>query len=118
MPLYVGSFSFESADLSKGHFEIVVESATLHRAENACRKKVKEYFSTRPEMLPARIFLLDIIEIENAALPTMLLFKKERPVETGSPGSQFFSPLPLREAHATSWTASMPGNPELFLELD
>lgn len=118
MPLYSGSFSFKSSEESKGKFEVIVESSTLHRAEKAFRTKVKEYFTAHPEMLPVKVFLLDIVEIENTSLPTMLLFTKERKSEDGRPTPQFFSPLPLREAHATSWTASMPGNPELFLELD
>ncbi|MCH8556735.1 MAG: hypothetical protein LAT84_02880 [Balneolia bacterium] len=116
--IFIGSFSFRAAEGSDGKFEIISRNKSLHEAENAFRSKIKEYFASQPGLLPAKIYLLDIIEIEETAKPALLFFEKVSVGEDEEKSAVFFSPLPLRESHATTWSASMPGNPELFLEIE
>lgn len=118
MMIFIGSFSFRAAEGSDGKFEIISRNKSLHEAENAFKSKVKEYFASQPGLLPVKIYLLDVIEIEETAKPAMVFFEKVNGGGGEGKSSVFFSPLPLRESHATSWSASMPGNPELFLEVE
>ncbi|MCC5934223.1 MAG: hypothetical protein JJU35_08220 [Balneolales bacterium] len=113
---YIGAFTFAAPEVDSGQFKLIVQEKSLNRAEKVFRKKIKSWLKTQPTLHPCKVFIQDVIEIDGHPEfdPVIFFLRKDSRSETNH--HVFFSPLPLREPHATSWAMSMPEDQELFLE--
>lgn len=111
---YIAGFTYTAPDTDLGRFQLIVQETSVNRAEKAFRKKIRMWFNSRPELHPLRVFIQDIIEIEGSPEFSPVMFFQQKDRIEGNRHQVFFSPLPLREPHATSWALSMPEEPELF----
>ncbi len=118
MRLFLGSFTYESADGRPGRFQVLCEAKSESAAENRVRKKIRSFFEEKPEMWPVQVFLLEYIEVEAGALPVMMHFTRESAEKNSGPGSEaiFHSALPEQRQTEKSWTIEHAGE-EAYIEI-
>lgn len=109
---YIGMFSFESDNGDSGQFEVYTKSKSIHTAEQRFRKEIEAFLKSNELIAyPAKIFILDILEISTET--TELVYNFSKISRDGS--GIIFSSLPFRRSNAVAYSISEPTSKELFL---